>query len=262
LELIKPGEIARWLHLDISEDTIRNYLFDKTLYPGMVPVSKEELDIEEATTRQVLRIGMTRILARMRSEFGTLQGGSLPHFEPILASGSVFTHAVDWSHTLLMLLDGLQPSGITTIVIDHNHLLPALGAAAGVNPLLVVQSIDTGAFLNLCPVISPTGAARYGTPILRARLTYEDGNEKKIVVRMGSIEALPLPQGQSAHIHLQPLHGFDVGMGGPGRSGRLQVNGGAMGVVIDARGRPLRLGNDPARRRELANRWLAQLGVR
>jgi hypothetical protein len=255
-------EISRWFHLDISEQMLSDYLYNKSIFPGKVPISKEELDIEEAISRQVIRLSLECILERIKSQPGKPSDGGLPHFEPILASGSIFTNSAGWSHTLLMLLDGLQPSGITTIVLDLNHLMPALGAAALINPLLVIQSIDTGAFLNLCPVISPVGYAHYGTPILRVKLSFDNGDEKKVDVKMGNIEVLPLLAGQSAQLHLQPLHRFDVGMGGPGRSGRLQVSGGALGVVIDARGRPLRLSKDPARRREMANHWLLQLGAK
>ena len=38
------------------------------------------------------------------------------------------------------------------------------------------------------------------------------------------------------------------------------VTGGAMGVVIDARGRPLNLPSDPVRRRELIKKWYHTVG--
>jgi hypothetical protein len=39
----------------------------------------------------------------------------------------------------------------------------------------------------------------------------------------------------------------------------VRVTGGAAGVVIDARGRPLRLAKDPGKRRELHKKWLWNL---
>ena len=60
--------------------------------------------------------------------------------------------------------------------------------------------------------------------------------------------------------HLQPLHRADVGMGAPGRGGGLKVIGGALGVIIDARGRPLQLPADAGRRQELLRKWLWTLG--
>jgi len=36
--------------------------------------------------------------------------------------------------------------------------------------------------------------------------------------------------------------------------------GGSLGVIIDARGRPLRLPDDPVRRRELNKKWIWTFG--
>jgi hypothetical protein len=38
------------------------------------------------------------------------------------------------------------------------------------------------------------------------------------------------------------------------------VSGGALGVIIDGRGRPLALPDDPVRRRELVKKWLWTVG--
>ena len=88
----------------------------------------------------------------------------------------------------------------------------------------------------------------------------ENQQETVLDIKQGALEVLPLPLGQIAQLHLQPLQRFDVGMGGPGRSGRLNVHGVVLGVVIDARGRPLQLPDDPGRRRELLKKWQWTLG--
>ena len=49
-------------------------------------------------------------------------------------------------------------------------------------------------------------------------------------------------------------------MGGPGRGGSVRVVGGTLGVVIDARGRPLRLPRDTNIRQEIYKKWLWTLG--
>jgi len=102
-------------------------------------------------------------------------------------------------------------------------------------------------------------SAGYGSLVARARLTYEDGHEAQADVKYGSLELLPLANDQSAKLTLQPAHGADVGFG-PGRSGTVRVRGGAMGVVLDGRGRPLTLPDDPVRRCELIKKWLWTVG--
>jgi hypothetical protein len=50
-----------------------------------------------------------------------------------------------------------------------------------------------------------------------------------------------------------------VGLG-PGRAGELDVNGSSLGIVIDARGRPLNLPDDGNQRRALLKKWQAAVG--
>ena len=108
-------------------------------------------------------------------------------------------------------------------------------------------------------MVSVTASANYGSLVARARLTYDDGHEAQAEVKYGSLELLPLANNQSAKLTLQPSRGADVGFGS-GRSGAVRVSGGAMGVVIDGRGRPLVLPDDPVRRRELGKKWLWTVG--
>jgi hypothetical protein len=161
----------------------------------------------------------------------------------------------------MVLLNALQPTGVTTIALDQNTIAAAVGAAAAVNPLLTVHALDSTNFHNLCTVISPIGQAQPGTPILRVRISDGNDNEKSVDIKYGALEIINLPAGQITTVHLHPLHRFDVGMGGPGRSGSVKVIGGSLGLVVDARGRPLALPADHARRRELMKRWLWTMGV-
>jgi len=52
----------------------------------------------------------------------------------------------------------------------------------------------------------------------------------------------------------------DVGFGGPGLGGRLKVTGGLVGVVIDARGRPLRLLEPDEDRVARLQGWMRTVG--
>jgi len=260
VEYCSPEAIARWLHIEMSASSIREYLYQKSIYPASVPATAEELHLEQALARQVMQMALRKATSFFPAKVMRYGPSLSPWFEPIVASGSVLTRAPNYAQSLLMLLDGVQPTGVTTIVLDQNHIAPALGAAAAINSTLAVQVLETSTLHNLGTVISPVGNARFGTPVLRLRITYEDGREVPVEVKQGSIEVLPLPAGQSAKLNLTPLQRYDVGMGGAGRSGGLRVVGGALGVVIDARGRPLKMPDDPARRRELIRKWRSTLG--
>ncbi|MGE5124322.1 MAG: glutamate mutase L [Acidobacteriaceae bacterium] len=256
LNLCSLSDIQRWLAVDISEKDLRDYIYNKALYPKCLPIGAEELAIEQALACQAIQLASQQ--ARKAYPPGVLAflPGLLPWFEPIIASGSVLTSAPSYDQALMMLLNGLQPTGVTTIALDRNNLAASLGAAASVAPLLSIQSLDATNFVNLCTIISPVGKAPLGTPILQVRMTHADGQETDLEVRHGSLYAIRLPVGEAGELHLTPLHRFDVGMGGFGRGGKVKVIGGVLGVIIDARGRPLHLPAEPSRRREILGKWL------
>lgn len=251
-------EIARWLPAEIPVETARDYLYQKSLYPRSIPATREELLIEQAIARQNLLLSTQTMSQRLPGRYRR-QGSLLPSFELIVAGGAVLTHAPTLGQKLLMLLDGLQPAGITTLVLDQNNLLTMLGAAAEVNNLLPIQVMDAGALAYLATVISPVSEAAYGTPIVRAKLIREDGTAMTSEVNMGNLQILPLDSGQVARLELRPLRNADVGLG-PGRAGAVDVVGSSLGVVIDARGRPLRLPPGAGERVKLLKKWLKTVG--
>jgi len=260
LEACPLADIKRWMQVESNDDYIRDYIYNRSCYPGTIPINNEDLEIEQALVRQAIRIAVNRNLAYLSATSGRISTELLPYFEPIVAAGSFLTRSPTLGQCLLMLLDGLQPNGITTLVLDQNHLTALLGAAASVHPLLSVQVLESNTFLNLGTVISPIATVRMGTPILRIKMKDESHNNQTMEVKQGELEVINLPLGQTAQLHLQPYNRADVGMGGPGRGGTVKVVGGALGVVIDARGRPLNLPADFAQRRDLQKKWLWSLG--
>ena len=255
LQYSELDDVMRWMTLDISPNVVREYLFQKSLYPGAIPATKDEQAISQAVARQALYLAVRTL----KKDFPGLQTELMPPLDLIIAGGGVISEGVSLGQSLLLLLDAIQPVGILQILIDQNNLLPLLGAAAERNHYLPVQVVDSGAFIGLGTVISVNAMANFGDQVLRAKLTYADGTDARVDVKFGGLEILPLPSGQSARLSLQPLNRADAGLGS-GRSGTVAVTGGALGVVIDARGRPLQLPSDPVRRRELIKKWYYTVG--
>jgi hypothetical protein len=104
------------------------------------------------------------------------------------------------------------------------------------------------------------GAGREGEVVLRFRIEYEDGRTLKVEVLHGSLEVIPLPVGQTANLELRPSRKFDVGLGTRGLAGTTKVEGGVIGIIIDARGRPLPTATDPEQQQEKVQRWLWDMG--
>lgn len=261
LTLCNPEDIIRWLPIEISADKLQDYIHNKSLHPGNIPITEEELMIEHALATQAIYLAIRKALKSYPASVKSPLPGLLPLFEPIIATGGVLTQAPKRGQALMILLNALQPTGVTTMALDRNNLASLLGAAAGKNQYLTIQSLDAANFYNLGTIISPIGQAKIGTPILQVRMTYADSHEIIREVRFGTLEVLDLPRGQTAKLRLQPLHRFDVGMGGPGVGGNAVVTGGEFGVIIDARGRPIRLHREPGKRQEQIMKWRTVFGI-
>jgi hypothetical protein len=254
-------DILRWSWLDISKGVLNDYLHQKSLYPATIAATREDLAISQAITRQALHLAMQNARRDFPKSIAQIKPTLTPLFDYIFAGGGALSDASRPGQSLLLLLDSIQPVGVSTVILDQNNLLPLLGAAASRNNILPVQVTESGAFMIVGTVIAPVVNASYGTPILRAVLTSESGTESRIELKYGSLETLPLGVGEQGRLTVQLLKGADIGFG-PGRTPKqgISVTGGALGVVFDGRGRPLNLPADAVRRRELIKKWAWTLG--
>ena len=251
-------DITRWLPINIPDLEVMNYIYNKSAHPSSLPVETKHLEIECALAKQALRIAVEKVAPGLKK--GKIGANSLlPPIEPIIGSGRILTHSPAKAHSLSILLDGLQPTGVTTFALDQNGLLPSLGAASVINPLLSVQVIESNTFLNLGTIIAPIGYARTGTPVLRIRVNREDGRTFTREIKYGQLVVLPIDLGEKVSLHLRPLHRFDVGMGGPGKSGKVNAVGGSLGIIIDARGRPIGFAQEKEKNRARNEAWIKTL---
>lgn len=253
--------ITRWMPEPMSGDAVRGMLINKEMHPASIPQDARELQLAQAWAREAIRA--TLETAHSGWKPGVAQAHHprlLPLCDTIIVSGGVLTHAPHPGQAALMVLDGLEPIGVSTLVLDAHGLASALGRVAAVKPLAAVEALDSGALVNLATVVAPVGHARHGDTILKVQVTYDDGGTFSVEVSYGDLEVLPLPPGQQAVLELHPLRRFDVGLGGPGKAGKRRVSGGLAGLIIDARGRPLHLSSEPELRQSQVRQWLGDVG--
>jgi len=248
-------QIMRWLPYDLSEDFVLDYLHNKPLFPSSLPTSPEELAIEQAAARQVMRLAIGKSLPLFPRDAIYPLAGTVPWFDRILVSGSSITRAPRLEQSLLIILDAIQPVGITTVILDQNNLVNAVGASAEIDPILAVHLLESNSFINLGTLISPVGNIRMDGTVLRMQIVQEGERENVIEIRGGRITAIPLPIGRVADVFVQPLRGVDIGLG-PGRGGWVRrVVGGVFGLVVDSRGRPVQVPTSLKLRQETLKSW-------
>lgn len=249
------SEITTWMPTEISDDELRSFLLDKSLTPETIPTTETELSLELAVARKVLGCAMVEAM----SQWNWAHGSAATNLDLLVARGSALVNTPRPSQALLTLLDALQPTGIFAAALDRQGVLPALGILARHEPLVVVQALDSGVLTDLGWVIAPVGKGQPGQKVIQISMETERNERLKVEVEYGSIEVLPLPPGQSAKLDIKPARRFDIGFG-PGQGKKLTVHGGLVGLVIDARGRPIELPRDDHARRSLLRQWQWDMG--
>ncbi len=248
------AQVARWLSFEVSEQEIRQFVLEKMIQPHLLPYTERELEIEHALTREAILLALGQPGMELES---------LPNLDLILGAGGVLAHVPRYGQAALLLLDTIQPRGISSLVLDTVTLAPQLGVVAVVDPIAAVQATENDAVLQrLGTVVSAFGHAEDGEPALRLQLDYLDGRKKTLEVAYGSLEVIPLTANEQAMLTLFPSRTIDVGLG-PGEQARAgeAIEGGIIGLIIDARGRPLHLPDDPAYRRAKLAQWRQAIGA-
>ncbi|HPK26700.1 MAG TPA: glutamate mutase L [Anaerolineaceae bacterium] len=253
-------ETCRWSSLPIDVETASIYMLNKRLHPAFLPDTLEDLAIEHAWTRVRLQAALKHTQEIFPNFAYHPEQGLFASYEPILLSGESLIRVPAAQQSLLIALDGLRPHGITTFTLDERQLMAALGALAELEPLLAVQMIDAGAFVNLGTVITAESTQHASTSLLTLEVDREEAGREKLEVRKGTLKRIEAPQNQRTRIYLSPSEFTDVGMGYVGLGGWVTVPGSKVGVVIDGRGRPLELPQDAEQRSQTIYNWLWELG--
>lgn len=245
------SRLARWLPFEITEDELRQYVLNRMLHPQVTPVSVRDLQIEQAFAREAIIL--------------TIESGSLAQFHPdlIVATGGIFAHTPNYGQVALMLLDALQPRGAASLVLDRSMLFSQLGAVAAVTPVAAVQVNENDAVTHrLGTCVIPFGEVQNGQLAVRVSLEYSNGRQLMVDVMGGSIQVIPLALNEQASLTLMPAPGIDVGLGSGERARAAEeIDGGLIGLIIDARGRPLMFPANEAERRARLSLWMQALGA-
>jgi len=100
----------------------------------------------------------------------------------------------------MLLLDALQPHGITELYTDPNGLIAAMGALTYIVPEAVVQLAEGDSLDYLGTAFSLEGLPRYGEKVGKYQIEYENGEKVEGVITGGAIYVIPLALGRTATI--------------------------------------------------------------
>jgi hypothetical protein len=100
LDQVPVREIMRWLSIDLSENDLKNYVYNKALYPASLPVSLEEMAIEQALARQAIYSATRLAMHGFPGQAATPGDGLLPWFEAIVTTGGLLAQSSNLAQLL------------------------------------------------------------------------------------------------------------------------------------------------------------------
>jgi len=231
---VEISEVANWAGLEKKQDQVVEYVANKAIWPGTIPMDRSQLFLEQSVTRAILKHAATKAYARWNWSTGQM-------YEPIkslVLRGAIMSNSANVRRLVLMVLDALQPAGIFNVFVDRFGVLSAMGLLSFHNPHLVVQILQGQGKERLGWVIAPKSSAREGHVVLRLSVTVEDQSTQQLEIKQGDVNHISLRRDQRARVVAEPSPRTDVG-GGPGKSRTLTVGGGHLGLLIDARGKTI-----------------------
>ncbi len=265
--------ILRWVHLDMDERELRNRVKNKMIRPTTIPQTLDALVFEQAVSREALRLAYLQ-----HKEFATTLKGVQQQrtvgdtftqakggqsivdnmtLNLLVASGGVLSHAPRMEQTAAMMIDAFEPEGVTEIAKDSIFMMPHLGVLAQVHPQAALEVFERDCLIYLGTCIAAKGNGKPGKPCFRYELRGGGLNETG-ELSCGDIRLFRASHDDAVRAVIEPLRGFDVGAG-PGKRHECEVRGGEVGIILDARGRPLLHADDPHERHAAISRWVQAL---
>lgn len=270
----KLENIQRWIPFEISDSELRNQLRNKMIRPTTIPQCIRDLQIEQAVCREALRLAFDhhRLLARglaggaLEKNVGNIFSQSdssqsivkLRDLDMLVGSGGVLSHAPLRQQAALMMMDAFQPEGYTLLTVDSIFMMPQLGVLASILPEAASHVFEKDCLIILGECVAPVGAGKDGDACVHVRIgsISEDVPIGEIQVYSSNANDQP----NVIEMEVTPTKAFDLGAG-RGKSVLRQVRPGCVGVIVDTRGRPLKLPSEKTARIKKLRSWMNALQI-
>ncbi len=266
--------VMRWVPFDMDERDLRNRVKNKMIRPTTIPQLMEELVVEQAIAKEALRLAFVqhksfavslRGVQKQRTISDAFdQTGSgetlvdMMALDLLVGSGGALSHAPRRNQAAMMLIDAFQPEGITRLAVDSIFMMPQLGVLSTVHPRAAAEVFEKDCLIRLGTCISPTGTTKPGKDVMKVHFTPKAGATETFSMKFGEMRLIELPVGEYAEVNIEPSKGFDCGSG-KGKTHKALVEGGVVGIIFDARGRPFDISKEATMRVKHLREWFKAL---
>jgi len=243
---VEVENILAWIPFNISPSWINNYIKNKVLYPQIIPESDKELRVEQAFAKEKISEAI--------SDVDTSLDEIWQEEQKIVATGGVLSFAPRGEQVVSMVLDGLKPKRAIRIYWDKKQLVPCIGTLKLLDQKegdALLRKIDFDCLATVVTV--PIGVT--------LKIDFGLKNIQEIRVEEKELFLFPLEKGKQAKIIVEA--GSEAVKREASVAGGFTclVEGGEVGLVIDARGRPLERPSLGSKGRGPLSSWEGALNV-
>ncbi|HVX28989.1 MAG TPA: hypothetical protein VHA53_00810 [Nitrolancea sp.] len=251
---IAPERITRWLPHRWSVEELTEWILNRSLRPFSRPDSSTDRLVEAAVRREFVSdlVGDARL-------------GENGNLDLVVVGPNLVDQ--DLPLALLTIIDGIAAEagdGVITIALDAEGLMAPIGTISTIDPVYARDVIDQDFLVPMATCVVVNGAGERGALAVRGEMTLSTGETQRFSVPFGNLHLLVVDESQTADVTLTPEPGFRIGNHQPGErvefTGDHTLFGGRVGIVIDARGRPVSIPDDPESRVTLLRAWLNDMG--
>lgn len=266
--------IRRWIPFEISERELRNFIQNKMIRPTTIPMRLRDLIMEHAVSREALRLSfeqhkMLAVDLKGAQKDRTIADAfaqsnrneslvNLMDLNMLIGSGGVLSHAPRRAQAALMMMDAFQPEGLTALTVDSIFMMPHLGVLSEVNLEAALQVFEKDCLVWLGTCIAPVGESKPEKVLAEIQIKLSNQTLETLTLQAGELKILPMDPNETSILRIKPSRGINAGKG-EGVDFEAAVKGGAVGLILDGRGRPIKLPNENSQRVDILNHWNASL---
>jgi uncharacterized protein (TIGR01319 family) len=271
--------ILRWIPFKIDRAEVSDRLRNKMIRPTTIPHTLKQLLIEHAVAREALRLGLEHhkliarpllgakrdqsIEERLGSQIRTGTYIDMSRIEWVGGTGGLLSHAPRRVQSMLNLIDGFQVEGITKLFQDSVFMIPHLGVLSTVHRKAALDIFEKDCLIRLGTCVAFSGKLSeedYGKEVASITIKMPNGEALEKEIEYGTIQVIKLEEGKTAEIEGRVSSPFSISTRtGDSRRFEAKIEGGVVGILIDARGRPIDLPQDDQARRMKLCEWFSLL---
>lgn len=254
LNVVKKGglsDIENLIDFDISEQELLDRLGNKYLHPTGLAETIEDTKIECAVASIAIREAVREHLQVIGGEDFSLSEDDLgwkflnsqrkksvednrslrvDGYDLILGSGGRLSHSPRET-AVMILMNALEPEGITDLGVDSAFMFPHLGLLARVDEKMATELLMQLGLIRLGKVIAPSGETKPGKTVLEIKSGDDSAQPVNETLEFGEIKYLDLDPEKTLDLSLK-VRKLKLA------EKRIEETSGQRRLIIDARGRP------------------------